>query len=176
LSRIKTLGLGFTASTLATLALAAGAAAVASSPITVSFAASSNSSAGWTHHHHAFKLHVAGNASKAFAVVKLHNFSSKLPKNAPSFDASFSQSGTPRWYIKFANGDYLFGYPDIGAWETHPTYSYGTYAQERATLRAQSGGTLPKVTKVDIVADGSSAPPYTTIVSNVVYGSHHVTP
>ncbi len=179
MSRIKTVGLGFGATALVTLVLAAGAAAVATSPITASFVASSASSASWTHHHPACKLRVAGNSSTAFAVVKLHNFASKLPKAAPTFDASFFQSGTPRWYIKFANGDWLFGYPTTGAWETHPTYSYGTYEQERAALKAQSGGKLPHVTKIEIVADGSSAPadfPYKTIVSHVVYAGQAVTP
>lgn len=179
MSRIKTLGLGVSATTLATLVLAASAAAVASSPITVSFVASSQSSAGWTHHHHAFKLHVAGNPGTAFAVVKLHNFPSKLPKSAPTFDASFYQSGTPRWYIKFDNGDYLFGYPTIGAWEAHTTtsgYHYGGYSDSAAFVRADSGGKLPKVKKVQLIADGSAPLPYTTIVSNVVYAGHHITP
>jgi hypothetical protein len=167
------------ATALMSLVLAAGAAAVASSPITVSFAASSQSSAGWTHNHHAFRLHVAGNPSSAFAVVKLHHFSSKLPHNAPTFDATFYQSGTPRWYIKFANGDYLFGYPTIGAWEAHTTgggFHYGGYSDSVAFVRADSGGTLPNVKKVQIVADGSAPLPYTTKVSNVVYGGHHITP
>jgi hypothetical protein len=176
LSRFKTLATGFGATALASFVLAA-APAVASSPMTVSFAASPGSSAGWTHNHHAFKLHVAGNASTAFAVVKVHHFPSALPHTAPSFTASFYQSGTPRWFIKFANGAYLEGYPTINAWDLHdPSYAYGTYAQMVAKLRTDSGGTLPNVRRVQIIADGSAPLPYTTKVSDVQYAGQNLTP
>lgn len=180
--RFKALAAGFTATALTTLVLAAAAAAVAASTITVSFFATSGSSAGWTPNHHAFKLHVAGNPSTAAAIVLLHHFPSKAPSSAPTFTASFYQSGTPRWYIKFANGDYLFGYPaPFSQWEAKSAsgatlLAYGSYSQAKAAVKADSGGTLPKVKKVDIVADGSSPPPYTTTVSDVTYAGQNITP
>ena len=183
MSRFKSLGTGLGAVALATLVSAAAASAVASSPITTTLVASKGSSATPARHGTAFKLHVAGNPATAFAVVKLHGFPTKAPSTAPSFKATFFQSGTPRWYIKFANGDYLFGYPPLAKWDAHkkgggtlPGGNYVTYSQALAAVQTDAGGTLPNVRKVAIIADGSAPVPYTTVVSHVVYAGQPVTP
>lgn len=176
MSRFKTLSVAWAAATVATLAFAVAPAA-ASTHLTATFAASPKSSARYAAHKSEIKLHVAGNPRTAFAVVKVHGFSSKLPKFAPNFNATFYASGTPRWYIKFSNGDYLFGYPSINAWEAHTRsggYFYGSYADSVNYIRTQSGN-LPAVKKVQIIADTSTAPPYTTILTNVQYDGHYLT-
>ena len=183
MSRFKSLGTGLGAAALATLVSAAAASAIASSPITTTLVASKGSSATPARHGTAFKLHVAGNPSTAFAVVKLHNFPTAAPTAEPTFKATFFQSGTPRWYIKFANGDYLFGYPPLARWDAHkkgggtlPGGNYVTYSQALAAVRTDAGGTLPNVRKVSIVADGSASLPYTAVVSHGVYAGQPVTP
>lgn len=165
------------AATIVSLLLAAAPALARS--ITVSFAASPASSAHFANHHKAIKLHVAGDQSTAFAVVKLHGFSTTVPNRAPSFQATYFSSGTPRWYIKFANGDYMFGYPYDHAWDAHTTtggYDYGTYKEMVAYLTTQSGGSLPNVKQVQIIADGSAQQfPYTTFLSAVRYAGQNLT-
>lgn len=165
------------AATIASLALAA-APALASS-ITVSFAASPGSSAHFVMQRRAIKLHVSGNQSTANAEAMLHNFPTTIPNQAPSFQATYFSSGTPRWYIKFANGDYMFGYPYDHAWDAHTTtggFAYGTYKAMVAYLTTQSGGTLPSVKKVQIIADGSAQQfPYTTFLSEVRYAGQNLT-
>jgi hypothetical protein len=180
LSRVHLLKAGISAAAAATIAsLVLAAAPALARSITVSFAASPQSSAHFAQHHKAIKLHVAGTQSTAYAVVKLHNFPTTVPNHAPSFQATYFSSGTPRWYIKFANGDYMFGYPYDHAWDAHTTsggYAYGTYKAMVAYLTAQSGGTLPKVKKVQIIADGSAQQfPYTTFLSEVRYAGQSLT-
>lgn len=176
MSRVKTLKAALSAAVVATLLLAAAPAA-ASAKLTVTFAASPGSSARFVHNDKAIRLHVAGNRSTAHAVALVHHFPKKLPSMAPSFQATFYQSGTPRWYIKFKNGDHLFGYPTINLWEARIPGGgrYGSYAAMAAFVKANSGGKLPKVTVVDIVADGSAPLPYTTRVTNAQYAGKLLT-
>ena len=181
MSTFKTLraAFGAAAATTAASLLLTAAPAVAGQQMTVSFAASPGSSAHFIMQHKAIRLHVAGDQSTAYALVKVHHFPRTAPSAAPSFQATYFSRGTPRWYIKFANGDYLFGFPPIGAWDAHTTtggYDYGTYDEMLTYLRTQSGGTLPHVTKVQIIADGSAQRfPYTTELSNVRYAGQNLT-
>lgn len=176
MSRFKTLIVGSGAAMLVTLALAV-APAVASARLTVTFAASPKSSAHYAAQKSEIKLHVAGNRLTAYATVMVHGFNSVAPSFAPSFNASFYGQGTPRWYIKFTNGDYLFGYPYIKAWDAHTPsggYFYGSYADAVQYIRSKSG-TLPGVKKVEIIADTSTPPPYTTKLTLVQYKGQYLT-
>jgi hypothetical protein len=72
----------------------------------------------------------------------------------------------------------LFGYPYIDAWDAHTTsgkFDYGSYDDMRAFIESHSGGTLPDVKKVRIIADGSASTPYTTVLTNVRYAGHDLT-
>ncbi len=177
MSRFKILMAGWGAAMLVALAFAV-APAVASARMTVTFAASPKSSAHFAAQRSEIKLHVAGNPRTAYAVVKVHGFSSVLPTQVPSFNATFFAKGTPRWYIQFTNGDFLFGYPSINAWDAHIPrtggYFYGSYADSVQYIKSNSGG-LPGVKKVEIIADTSTPPPYTTILTNVQYRGQYLT-
>lgn len=106
-----------------------------------------------------------------YTKVVLHHFPATLPTQEPTFTTDFYDSGTPRWYILFSSGDYMFGYPDRSApngfsWEAHVSgvVTYGTWAAESA-LMANSG----TVTVVRIVCDASAPTPYDATISAIQY-------
>jgi hypothetical protein len=179
MSKVKPVTAAFGVAATAIAALALAAAPALASSIRVTFAASPGSSARFAMHHKAIKLHVAGKPSRAFAGVVLQAFPKAVPNHAPFFRATYSNSGTPRWYIKFANGDYLFGHPWDRAWDAYTTtggFDRGTYKAVVAYLRMQSGGTLANVKLVQIIADGSAHKfPYTTSLSAVRYAGQNLT-
>jgi hypothetical protein len=106
-----------------------------------------------------------------YTKIVLNHFLAALPTQEPTFSTTFYQSGTPRWYILFSSGDYMFGYPDGTApngfsWEAHVggTVTYGNWTTLSA-LMANSG----TVTVVRIVCDASAPTPYDATISAIQY-------
>ena len=52
-----------------------------------------------------------GSSNGSFAEMAVTNPGTSAPTSAPSFATNNYAGGSPRWFIKFAGGDSLFGYP-----------------------------------------------------------------
>lgn len=72
--------------------------------------------------------------SSAAALIQFDNQPAALPTTEPTFVTDNYNAGSPRWYILFSNGQYVFGYPSnagLGAdsWQVGNSGSYVSWAQ-----------------------------------------------
>ncbi len=146
------------------------------------FSTCTGSSAGWNSDDTAVDLAVAA-GDGCNAGLTLNNVGSSLPADAPSFDASYYASGTPRWYIQLGPsitaGPYLFGYPD-GTWNVNNcgSVSGGTtfdYSDAVNAIATNCPTYENDVTSVNIVADTSAPAPYTTTLTDIQYNGQSIT-
>jgi hypothetical protein len=109
-----------------------------------------------------------GPSTSDYANIVFKRVSSALPMQEPTFTTDNYNAGSPRWYIQFGQGDYLFGYPSNSnlngsdfAWSVNscPGVDPNTYVSySTAVTEASACGTT--VTGLFVVADGiSPAPP-----------------
>lgn len=120
----------------------------------------------------AVTLTMPSSPSTAGAGVELSNVPAKLPADAPTFSTDNYAAGSPRWYIQFTSGDYLFGYPSnapagvSGMWSevtsAHPN-SYVPWSQVVTDYGTQ------QVSSVEIVMD-MDQPSTTDTISCIDYG------
>lgn len=108
------------------------------------------------------------------AQVDVVNPPAAAPSAEPSFTASSSGGGDPRWVIEFHNGEYIFGYPYNAAatrWSVNPggaqNVSYST-----AVSDAEAGGLDNWVTAAFIV-DDAGFPGHAVTLTGVQYNAQN---
>ncbi len=155
--------------------------ALASPATNVSFFAQGSATAQWLPSQSAIQVTVP--SSSSYAVIVFHHVSATAPSSAPAFTAvdasgnSMPTSGSPRWYIQFSSGGYLFGYPAPEAfWAVNAcgagtnSYDSGSYQGDYAAALAAVNGYCPgTVTGVYIVNDSSQSTPYTDTIAGIQY-------
>jgi hypothetical protein len=172
--------LAVTSGTLA-LALATPARAATSLSVTLS-AAGTNASAVWNSAGDPV-LTVGTPTTTTNARMQVNNPPSAAPAAAPTLASDNYHSGSPRWYIQFANGDALFGYPagaGLGSsnWQVIPAASgpchtlthtpqFDTYLHSLAFI--QSAGCGGNVTGAGIVADGGQTTGTSDTITQISY-------
>jgi hypothetical protein len=121
-----------------------------------------------------------------WAYVQINNPPSAAPAQAPSFTTDNYGSDSPVWFMTFANGGWLYGYPSnagLGSsnWEaargnctvTTVGTTYGSYTDMLASIQnAGCGGT---VNSVQIEANGTQYPSSDTI-TNIQYNGETTVP
>jgi hypothetical protein len=169
------------------IALAGAAGAATSLSVTLS-ASGTGASAAWDSAGDPV-LTVGTPSDTTYAQIQLNSPPSAAPTDAPTFVTNNYAAGSPRWYIQFADGDYLFGYPSnahlANSWEVMPATSagachtlptgtpqYTTYLNALAII--QNNGCGGAVTSVDIVADGDQAAGTSDTITSINYGSETV--
>lgn len=147
------------------LALALAAGAASASTQNVSFAGGYGGSAHWSKNIGSPIVMTIGSSQSTRAVIELHGVAGDLPAAAPTFNTDSYKAGSPRWYITLSNGDYLFGYPELGdVWETHG--SVAGYTNWAGVQAAEAGA---QVTGVFVVADADQAPGTVDTVTGLTY-------
>lgn len=163
------------------LALAAPAGAATSLSVTLS-AAGTGASAAWNTAGDPV-LTVGSPGTSTFARMQINSPPGAAPTNAPTFTTNNFNSGSPRWFIQFADGDSLFGYPSnagLGSsnWTVIPASS-GTCSTLTHTPRLdtylnvlafiQNAGCGGSVTGAGIIADGGQSAGTSDTITNVSY-------
>lgn len=109
-----------------------------------------------------------GSTSGSFAEATVNSVPTTAPTSAPTLTTDYYSTGSPRWFINFAGGDAVFGYPSmagLGAnnWQVIPASSGAchvtepgsmTYANALAFIGTSCGG---NVTGAGIIADDAQA-------------------
>jgi hypothetical protein len=139
---------------LAIPAVANASASVAATPLSVALYHNGDSKATWDASGN--PVLTAGTDAGTSAQVQIKNVhGTQLPTTEPSFTASASGGGDPRWVIELHNGQYLFGYPYQPAatrWSVNPGGNQNTdYAT--AVAAAEAGGSDNYITAAFIVDD-----------------------
>jgi hypothetical protein len=163
------------------LTLATPARAATSLSVTLS-AAGTNASAVWNSAGDPV-LSVGTPSTTTYARMQVNNPPATAPAAAPTLASDNYHSGSPRWYIQFANGDYLFGFPSgagLGTsnWQVIPAASgpchtlthtpqFDTYLNSLAFI--QSGGCDGNVTGAGIIADGGQASGTSDTITHISY-------
>jgi hypothetical protein len=128
-------------------------------------------------------LTVGSPSTTTFARMAVNSPSTTAPTAAPGFTTNNYASGSPRWYIQFAGGDSLYGYPaqaDLGKgnWAVvtpssgscstqKPTSTFGSYASMLAFI--QNAGCGGNVSGAGIIADGGQAAGTSDTITSVSY-------
>ena len=103
--------------------------------------------------------------------VQLVSPAATLPSTEPVFTTDNYNAGSPRWYIQFASGAYVFGYPTNAALGSNNWDEMGPGARAGyvnwSTVLADYSGT--SVTGVNIVMDGDQTA-VTDTISYIQYG------
>jgi hypothetical protein len=150
-------------------AVAAPAAGARGPSITVSFATGGGATLGWSAHHSGFTATLPGTSS--YAVIELRHTSSEAPAAAPTLATDNYATGSPRWYLQFSGGDYLFGYPN-GLWDTEGPnvgFHYGlSYADAVGYMGTES------ITSAQVVMDASQPVPATDHITELSYSTYTV--
>jgi hypothetical protein len=166
------------------LALAGPAGAATSLSVTLS-ASGTGASAVWNSAGNPV-LTLGTPSATTYAQIQLNNPPSAAPADAPTFTTDNYKAGSPRWYIQFADGDYLFGYPSAYAgannWEVMPatsgachTVTDGSDTTYTAALAfIQNAGCGGNVTSAAIVADGDQAAGTSDTITGISYNSETV--
>lgn len=163
------LAAGVCAATLAVTGLLAPGAQASKASISASFSTGGNATAGWLPHHSGFTATLPDEGS--YAVITLHHISSTAPAVAPTLVTDNYAAGSPRWYIQFSDGDYLFGYPN-GLWDTEgPNVGYH-YGVDWATGVGYMGD--ESVTGAYVVMDASQPVPATDNITSLTYDGFSV--
>jgi ricin-type beta-trefoil lectin protein/putative Ig domain-containing protein len=168
------------------LALAGTAGAATSLSVTLS-ASGTGASAVWNSAGDPV-LTVGSPSATTYAQIQLNSPSATAPADAPTFTTNNYNSGSPRWDIQFADGDYLFGYPANAGlasnnWEVVPastgachtvtdSSAYTTYTNALAFI--QNAGCGGNVTGAKIIADGDQAPGTSDTITDISYGSETI--
>jgi len=125
-------------------------------------------------------LTVGSPSTTTFAEGTVDSVPAAAPTTAPSFTTNNYGSGSPRWFIKFAGGDSLYGYPSnagLGTsnWQIIPagtTACSGTasafeaYATALAAIPTGCGG---NVSAAGIIADGGQTAGTVDTITDVSY-------
>ena len=171
----------------AALALAAGGGAVAAAtaasaattgPLQATVYANGDSTAQWSGY--GDPVLKAGTAPGTSAQVDLSGAyaGQQAPTMEPSFNASSSGAGDPRWVIELHNGCYVFGYPNepgytsANDWSVNPGGQQGvSYAT--AIAAAKACGSDNWVTSAFIV-DDAGYNGHTVTLTNVEYDNQYL--
>lgn len=120
----------------------------------------------------AVTLTMPASGDNASAGVTLSNVPASLPATAPAFSTDNYAAGSPRWYIQFADGSYVFGYPSNGGtyagnkWDEHGTHSAQAVPWSQILTDYQTA----QVTSADIVMD-MDQPSTTDTINCISYGN-----
>ncbi|MHB1941395.1 MAG: hypothetical protein ACYCS9_11335 [Candidatus Dormibacteria bacterium] len=157
----------------------AAAPVLAAPSLSVSFYAHGGATAKWVAPHSAIQLTVPNSSS--YAIIVFHHFSPTASMTAPSFTTDTYGSGSPRWYIQFAGGGYLFGFPSQypywnveGCSDVSGGYPF-SYTTALTALQNSTSNCGGNVTGVYIVADSSQPTPAVDTLTNIQYGGIPVT-
>jgi len=170
------------------LALAGPAGAATSLSVTLS-AAGTGASAAWNSAGNPV-LTVGSPSTTTFARMQINSPPSAAPTTAPTFTTSNYNSGSPRWFIQFAGGDSLFGYPSnaglgTGNWTVIPASSgtcstrthspqFDTYVNVLTFI--QGAGCGGDVTGAGIIADGGQNAGTSDTITNINYAGETLAP
>jgi Putative Ig domain len=122
-------------------------------------------------------------SDSTYAEMTINSPPSAAPTTAPTFTTSSYGGGSPRWFIQFAGGDSLYGFPanaNLGTsnWEVIPASSgachsqthtpqFDTYVNVLAFIdNAGCGG---NVTGAGIIADGDQAAGTSDTITDILY-------
>jgi hypothetical protein len=122
-------------------------------------------------------------SGSTYAEMTINSPPSTAPSAAPTFTTNNYASGSPHWFIQFAGGDSMLGYPSnsgLGAsnWEVMPASSgpchslthtpqFDTYNNVLAFI--QGNGCGGNVTAAGIVANGSQAAGTSDTITDILY-------
>ncbi len=123
-----------------------------------------------------------GSSTGSFAEMVVNSPPVTAPATAPTFATDHYGSGSPRWFIKFAGGDTLFGYPaqagsGTPVWTVIPPAS-GTCATANPPMNVsyataltfiQSAGCDDNVTGAGIIADTGQSAGTSDTITNISY-------